>query len=41
MSRIAKTPIELPSGVELNIKDGAVNVKGPKGSLEFHERIRR
>jgi large subunit ribosomal protein L6 len=33
MSRIAKTPIELPSGVELNIKDGSVNVKGPRGSL--------
>ncbi len=35
MSRIAKAPIELPSGVELNIKDGAVNVKGPKGNLEL------
>jgi large subunit ribosomal protein L6 len=33
MSRIAKTPIELPSGVELNVKDGEVKVKGPKGNL--------
>jgi large subunit ribosomal protein L6 len=33
MSRIAKAPIELPSGVELNVKDGQVQVKGPKGNL--------
>jgi len=33
MSRIAKTPIELPSGVDINIKGGEVNVKGPKGNL--------
>jgi large subunit ribosomal protein L6 len=33
MSRVAKAPIELPSGVELKIVEGAVNVKGPKGSL--------
>jgi len=35
MSRIAKAPIELPSGVELNVKAGQVKVKGPKGSLEL------
>ena len=33
MSRIAKTPIELPSGVEIKIADTEVSVKGPKGSL--------
>lgn len=35
MSRIAKAPIELPSGVELNVAGGQVNVKGPKGKLEL------
>jgi len=33
MSRIAKAPIELPSDVELKIIDGAVSVKGPRGTL--------
>lgn len=31
MSRIAKKPIVVPSGVKLAIKDGAVHVEGPKG----------
>jgi large subunit ribosomal protein L6 len=35
MSRIAKAPIELPSGVEVNIKGGQVSVKGPKGNIEL------
>ena len=35
MSRIAKAPIELPSGVEINVAGGQVNVKGPKGKLEL------
>jgi large subunit ribosomal protein L6 len=41
MSRIAKTPIELPSGVEVNIKGGQVSVKGPKGNiaLQLHAAI--
>ncbi len=34
MSRVAKKPIELPSGVEININGRAVTVKGGKGSLE-------
>ena len=38
MSRIAKTPIELPSGVELKVQDGEVKVKGPKGELCFTAR---
>ena len=33
MSRIAKAPIELPSGVELKVQGGEVKVKGPKGNL--------
>lgn len=33
MSRIAKSPIELPSGVEVKINGQSVNVKGGKGAL--------
>jgi len=33
MSRVAKKPIALPKGVELNIQSGSVSVKGPKGTL--------
>jgi len=33
MSRVAKNPIVLPKGVELNIKGVEVSVKGPKGNL--------
>ena len=33
MSRVAKNPITLPSGVELNIKGSEVSVKGPKGNM--------
>jgi large subunit ribosomal protein L6 len=41
MSRIAKAPIELPAGVELNVKGGEVNVKGPKGqlALQLHPNV--
>lgn len=35
MSRVAKKPIVLPKGVELNVQDGAVTVKGPKGTLSI------
>ena len=34
MSRIGKQPIPLPDGVKVEIKDGKVSVKGPKGALE-------
>ena len=34
MSRIGKKPISLPKGVTVNITPGAVEVKGPKGSLK-------
>ncbi len=33
MSRIAKSPIRVPAGVEIDIKGGEVKVKGPKGNL--------
>jgi len=35
MSRLGKSPIELPKNVEIKIQDGLVHVKGPKGSLTF------
>ena len=33
MSRIGKQPIEVPAGVQIQIGDEAVEVKGPKGAL--------
>jgi large subunit ribosomal protein L6 len=33
MSRIGKMPIALPKAVEVDITDGVVRVKGPKGEL--------
>src|ERR671922_1859763 len=33
MSRIGKLPIEIPAGVDVEIDDGLVRVKGPKGEL--------
>ncbi len=33
MSRIGKLPIKLPSGVDVRIEPGSIEVKGPKGSL--------
>ena len=35
MSRIAKAPIELPSGVDVNIAGQDVTVKGKNGTLSF------
>ena len=34
MSRIGRKPIQIPDGVEVDVKPGAVSVKGPKGELE-------
>ena len=41
MSRIANSPVALPSGVEVNISGNVVNVKGPKGAtaLDVHETV--
>ena len=33
MSRVAKKPISLPKGVEFNVSNDQVTVKGPKGTL--------
>ena len=33
MSRIGKQPILVPEGVDININDLSVSVKGPKGTL--------
>jgi len=35
MSRIAKTPVTVPSGVEVTIASRAVTAKGPKGELSL------
>ncbi len=41
MSRIAKKPIELPSGVEVKVEGALVKVKGSKGELahELHNEV--
>lgn len=38
MSKIGKKPVEIPSGVNVEIKGNVITVKGPKGSLiwKFH-----
>ena len=33
MSRIGKKPIAVPKGVTVQVAEGAVDVKGPKGQL--------
>ncbi len=35
LSRIAKTPLEIPAGVEVTLNGSNVKVKGPLGQLEF------
>lgn len=41
MSRIANAPVDLPSGVQVNITDSNISVKGSNGSLELalHELV--
>lgn len=41
MSRIAKQPLELPKGVEVNVSGQNLKVKGGKGSFDFlvHESV--
>ena len=41
MSRVAKAPVVLPSGVTVDIKDQLVSVKGSKGNLqqEIHSSV--
>ena len=35
MSRIAKSPVSVPAGVDIKIDGASVNIKGPKGNLEL------
>jgi large subunit ribosomal protein L6 len=35
LSRIAKTPLAIPAGVEIDVNGSHVAVKGPMGQLEF------
>lgn len=35
MSRVAKNPITVPSGVEIKIANDEINVKGAKGSMQL------
>ncbi len=41
MSRIGKTPVPIPSGVEVAFNGGQIEVKGPKGTLyvQTHPKI--
>ncbi len=34
MSRIGRSPIPLPSGVDVTVGDGRITVRGPRGTLE-------
>lgn len=34
VSRVGKRPVEVPAGVQIDVKDGKVVAKGPKGSIE-------
>lgn len=42
MSRIGKQVISIPTGVTVNLKDGSVEVKGPKGTLvrQLNEKVK-
>ena len=33
MSKVGKLPVALPAGVTINVADGVITVKGPKGEL--------
>jgi large subunit ribosomal protein L6 len=36
MSRIGNKPIPVPAGVKINVRDGEVDVQGPKGKLAVY-----
>ncbi len=36
MSRVANSPVELPSGVEVKLSDSEIEIKGKKGSLKLN-----
>ncbi len=35
MSRVAKSPVAIPSGITVKMADDTISVKGPKGELSF------
>ena len=35
MSRIGKNPIDIPDGVNIDLKDHSISVSGKKGSLDY------
>lgn len=41
MSKVGKLPVALPAGVTLNVANGVISVKGPKGELKqsFHSDV--
>ncbi|WP_280191452.1 50S ribosomal protein L6 [Delftia sp. PS-11] len=39
MSRVAKTPVVIPAGVDVSIKDDQINVKGTGGALSLAQNV--
>jgi len=41
MSKVGKLPVAIPAGVTVNVANGLISVKGPKGELKqsFHDEI--
>ena len=41
MSKVGKLPVAIPAGVPVNVANGLISVKGPKGELKqsFHDEI--
>ena len=41
MSKVGKLPVAIPTGVTVNVANGLISVKGPKGELKqsFHDEI--
>ena len=41
MSQVGKLPVAIPAGVTVNVANGLISVKGPKGELKqsFHDEI--
>lgn len=35
MSRVGKKPVPIPEGVQVQVRNGSVTVRGPRGTLEF------
>ena len=36
MSRVAKAPVAIPSGVEVGLQGNGIQIKGPKGQMAWH-----